>query len=258
MLNIRVREIFPRGCLRQDALDWRWQPPRHRVAEANRQSTQLNKCLKPAVTPYLRNYLAGGPWHRPSGGRFPCVIGRLCVGLSRLFAELHSSECFVVLCVRLFLRKVEMGRGQDLAPHMDDEFFLGRETGSRPHILGDFFGGREIALQAARLTFSRASSESRGQAPALAKTGSTSEEGCSQPHNEMEFWPFPRRDVKLSQSVFSVSVVRTSMEWQVHASRLHRDSSETFPLSAHPKVCSRLRWSPCCHLSGTIFRCSER
>ena len=36
MLNIRVREVFPRGCLRHEALDRRWQPPRHRVAEAKR------------------------------------------------------------------------------------------------------------------------------------------------------------------------------------------------------------------------------
>ena len=49
MLNSCVREVFPRGCLRHDALDRRWQPLRHRVAEAKRQSTQLNKCLKPSV-----------------------------------------------------------------------------------------------------------------------------------------------------------------------------------------------------------------
>ena len=54
--------------------------------------------------------------------------------------------------------------------------------------------------------FLRKVERGRGQAPALTRTWMEyvgGRETGSQPRNEMEFWPFPMREVKLGQSAFS-------------------------------------------------------
>ena len=74
-------------------------------------------------------------------------------------------------------------------------YFGGRMIGSRPRIV-------EERLHSG----SSPSHESRGQAPAsLTRTWSAWEEGRQAPdlRNEMEFWPFSKREVRLCQSVFS-------------------------------------------------------
>ena len=54
LLNLRVRGVCPHdGCFRHEASGQRQQTPCLRVAGAKRQSTQLNKCLKPAVALFL-------------------------------------------------------------------------------------------------------------------------------------------------------------------------------------------------------------
>ena len=78
---------------------------------------------------------------------------RLCVRLcgsgspcqSRWNSSLRNCtarDVSVVWCVFVchFLQKVERSRGQDLAPHMNEKYFRGREIGSPPHFVEGFFG----------------------------------------------------------------------------------------------------------------------
>ena len=53
LLNLRVRGVCPHGCLRHEASGPRQQTHCLLGAGAKRQSTQLNKCLKPAVALFL-------------------------------------------------------------------------------------------------------------------------------------------------------------------------------------------------------------
>ena len=157
---------------------------------------QLNKCLIPtacdAVQRILNNLFnstltsrvqrsdrPAEPAERSAPSRWRQVS--VC-GCASDCVNCTARDVSVVRCVFVchFLRKVERGRSQDLAPRMNEKYFGGRETGSRPHIVEGFgscfhnnreyIGGRE--------------------------TG-------SQPRNEVVFWPFPKREVKLCQSVFS-------------------------------------------------------
>ena len=135
-----------------------------------------------------------------------CV--RLCGSHSLCQSHWNSSvrhctpRMFCGPVVRHFLRKVERGRGQDFAPHMNEKYFGGLPTshcrglfrrrgdctsGSSPHIAEGFFGTGSYSHKNVEYVGGR--------------------EAGSQPHNEMEFWPFPRRDVKLSVSVLAPSFI---------------------------------------------------
>ena len=185
--------------------------------------------------------------------------------LSRFVNRIGISLCgvaqFGMFCgpvVRHFLRKnrEEQGTGpcsshgrgvlrreRDRFPTSHSRRLLRRAvdctTGSRPHIVRGFSRRRRLHLRLPASHF-RWLLRRAGDRLLLSQ-----KQGVRR-SNEMEFRPFPRRDVKLSQSASSISVTRTPKEWEVHASCLDRGSSKTFPFSAHHKVCSWLHLSQCC------------
>ena len=109
----------------------------------------------------------------------------LSIALNFVCAELHSSGCLRGLVVRHVLRKAERSRGQDLAPHMNEKYFGGKEMGSRPRIVEGFFGEHGTG------SCSHTNMEYVGGRETGSKPG------------KAELWPFPKRQVKLCQSVFS-------------------------------------------------------